>query len=70
MYSTEPPTAAAGTPAPGGGVATLVRPVVGRLVVAPSIALGLAVCVGVTVVFGVWPQPLVDFARAATLIFH
>jgi NADH-quinone oxidoreductase subunit N len=71
MYSTQPAAAvAAGTPAPGGGVATLVRPVVARLAVAPSIAFGLAVCVGVTVVFGVWPQPLVDFARTATLIFH
>jgi NADH-quinone oxidoreductase subunit N len=27
------------------------------------------VCVGVTVLFGVWPQPLIDFANAATLLF-
>lgn len=73
MYSTQPadPGDEATTPGPaGGGVATLVRTPVGRLVVQPSIALGLAVSVGVTVVFGVWPQPLIDFARAATLIFH
>jgi NADH-quinone oxidoreductase subunit N len=55
---------------PDGGVATLVGARVDRLVVAPSTALSLAVTVGVTVVFGVWPQPLIDFARAATLIFH
>ena len=55
---------------PAGGVATLVRPVAERLAVSPSIALGLTICLGVTVVFGVWPQPLIDFARAATLLFH
>jgi NADH-quinone oxidoreductase subunit N len=27
------------------------------------------VCVGVTVLFGVWPQPLIDFANNATLLF-
>jgi NADH-quinone oxidoreductase subunit N len=27
------------------------------------------VCVGVTVLFGVWPQPLIDFANHATLLF-
>ncbi len=72
MFSTEPSGAGVvPVPAPSaGGVATLVRPVVERLVVPPSIALGLAVGCGVTVVFGVWPQPLIDFARAATLIFH
>jgi NADH-quinone oxidoreductase subunit N len=26
-------------------------------------------CVGVTVLFGVWPQPLIDFANHATLLF-
>ena len=32
---------------------------------------GLAIwtCVGVTVLFGVWPQPLIDFANQATLLF-
>ncbi len=32
-------------------------------------ALGIALCVGVTVLFGVWPQPLIDFAHDATLLF-
>jgi NADH-quinone oxidoreductase subunit N len=72
MFSTQPDEGSAeGSPrASAGGVGTLVRPVVARLVVPGSIALGLAVTFGVTVVFGVWPQPLIDFARAATLIFH
>jgi NADH-quinone oxidoreductase subunit N len=73
MYSAQPAgpgDEAAATSGGAGGVATLVHTPVGRLVVQPSVALGLAVSVGVTVVFGVWPQPLIDFARAATLIFH
>jgi NADH:ubiquinone oxidoreductase subunit 2 (subunit N) len=32
-------------------------------------ALAIALCVGVTVLFGVWPQPLIDFANHATLLF-
>ena len=32
-----------------------------------SLAIGL--CVAVTVVFGVWPQPLLDFGNHATLLF-
>ena len=35
--------------------------------VLPAIAIG--VCTGVTVLFGVWPQPLIDFANHATLLF-
>jgi NADH-quinone oxidoreductase subunit N len=38
----------------------------------PVPALGgiaIAVCTGVTVLFGVWPQPLIDFANHATLLF-
>jgi NADH-quinone oxidoreductase subunit N len=29
----------------------------------------IALCTGVTVVFGFWPQPLIDFANHATLLF-
>jgi NADH:ubiquinone oxidoreductase subunit 2 (subunit N) len=29
----------------------------------------IALCTGVTVLFGVWPQPLIDFANHATLLF-
>ncbi len=32
-------------------------------------SVALALCVGVTVVFGVWPAPIVDFAHQATLLF-
>jgi NADH-quinone oxidoreductase subunit N len=32
-------------------------------------AVAIGVCVGVTVLFGVWPQPLIDFANHATLLF-
>jgi hypothetical protein len=32
-------------------------------------ALAIALCTGVTVLFGVWPQPLIDFANRATLLF-
>jgi NADH-quinone oxidoreductase subunit N len=32
-------------------------------------SLSIGLCVGVTVLFGVWPQPLLDFANHATLLF-
>jgi NADH-quinone oxidoreductase subunit N len=32
-------------------------------------ALAIGICTGVTVLFGVWPQPLIDFANHATLLF-
>ena len=32
-------------------------------------SIAIAVCTGVTVLFGVWPAPVVEFARAATLLF-
>ena len=36
----------------------------------PALAgLSIALCTGVTVLFGVWPQPLIDFANHATLLF-
>jgi len=38
--------------------------------VPPTVAAAIAVCVGVTVLFGVWPAPLVDFAHQATLLFR
>jgi hypothetical protein len=37
--------------------------------VSPWVATSLVCTVGATIVFGVWPQPLVDFAHLATLIF-
>ena len=39
-------------------------------VAVPALAgLAIALCTGVTVLFGVWPQPLIDFAHQATLLF-
>ncbi len=32
-------------------------------------ALAIGICTGVTVLFGVWPQPLISFANHATLLF-
>jgi NADH-quinone oxidoreductase subunit N len=32
-------------------------------------ALAIGLCTGVTLLFGVWPQPLIDFASHATLLF-
>ncbi len=32
-------------------------------------ALAIGLCTGVTVLFGVWPEPLIDFADKATLLF-
>jgi hypothetical protein len=32
-------------------------------------ALAIGLCTGVTVLFGVWPQPLISFAHDATLLF-
>jgi NADH-quinone oxidoreductase subunit N len=40
-----------------------------RVVVSPWVATGIAICVATTLVFGIWPQPLVDFAHQATFIF-
>jgi NADH-quinone oxidoreductase subunit N len=33
-------------------------------------AVAIGVCTGVTVLFGVWPQPLINFASHATLLFQ
>jgi NADH:ubiquinone oxidoreductase subunit 2 (subunit N) len=41
----------------------------GRVPVPPLTGLAIALCTGVTVLFGVWPQPLIDFANHATLLF-
>jgi NADH:ubiquinone oxidoreductase subunit 5 (subunit L)/multisubunit Na+/H+ antiporter MnhA subunit len=41
----------------------------GRVPVPALSGLAIALCTGVTVLFGVWPQPLIDFANHATLLF-
>jgi hypothetical protein len=35
--------------------------------VAPSVVVAIAVCVAVTVLFGLWPAPIVNFAHHALL---
>jgi len=39
------------------------------IAVSPWVISGLMLCVGATVVFGIWPQPIVEFAHQATLLF-
>ena len=39
-------------------------------VVPLSIATAIAICGGFTVLFGIWPSPIVNFAHAATLLLH
>jgi NADH-quinone oxidoreductase subunit N len=35
-----------------------------------SVATGITICAGFTVLFGVWPSPIINFAHAATLLLH
>jgi formate hydrogenlyase subunit 3/multisubunit Na+/H+ antiporter MnhD subunit len=41
-----------------------------RKVVPLSIATAIAICAGFTVLFGLWPSPIINFAHAATLLLH
>ncbi len=41
----------------------------GESAVSPTTVAAIAVCVAVTILFGVWPAPLLDFAHKATLLF-
>jgi NADH-quinone oxidoreductase subunit N len=61
------------------GVATLTTtadagaalgPLENQPVVPLSVATGIAICAGFTVLFGVWPSPIINFAHAATLLLH
>jgi hypothetical protein len=40
------------------------------LPVSPTTVVAIGVCVAVTVLFGIWPAPVVDFAHQATLLFR
>jgi NADH-quinone oxidoreductase subunit N len=67
-----PLEAPAGGEEAGGPVAVVVESpddVVSSPVGAPT-ASAIAVCVAVTVVFGIWPAPIVNFAHQATLLFR
>jgi NADH:ubiquinone oxidoreductase subunit 2 (subunit N) len=41
----------------------------GEAPVSATTVAAIAVCLVVTVLFGVWPAPVVDFAHKATLLF-
>jgi NADH-quinone oxidoreductase subunit N len=41
----------------------------GQLGVSPWLFTGIVLCLSVTILFGFWPQPLVDFATHAKLLF-
>jgi NADH:ubiquinone oxidoreductase subunit 2 (subunit N) len=68
----------AGAPSPtlvgageAGAVAVVTRPPVeGEAEIPAGVAFGVALCVLVTVVFGIWPQPLTSFAQHATLLLR
>ncbi len=42
----------------------------GKLNISPWLFTGIVLCLSVTVLFGFWPQPLVDFATHARLLFR
>ena len=43
---------------------------VGVVPVPLSIATAITICAGFTVLFGIWPSPIINFAHAATLLLH
>lgn len=59
--------------ATGSGVGTAVLERVRTttpIAVSPWTGTALVLTLGATVVFGIWPQPLISFAHQATLLFH
>ena len=52
-----------------GGLALAEPPATDRVQIPPGITIALAICLAVTIVFGVYPTPLIHFARHATLFF-
>ncbi len=52
-----------------GGLALADPPETTRIPIPATIYIALFFCVGFTVVFGVWPAPMIHFARHATLFF-
>lgn len=52
-----------------GGLALADPPETSRIPIPGAIYIALAICIGFTVVFGVWPAPMIHFARHATLFF-
>jgi NADH-quinone oxidoreductase subunit N len=69
LLDREADTAEAPGPATLGPTETGDRPASSLVPVPRLTAAAITLCVGVTVVFGVWPGPLIDFAHRATLLF-
>jgi NADH-quinone oxidoreductase subunit N len=53
----------------GGGTATLVVSTATTVIVPTTVAIAIAICVAFTVVFGIFPGPVIHFAERATLLF-
>ena len=56
-------------PAGSGGVVVAAPPATRQLVIPAGTAIALAICVAFTIVFGLVPAPVIDFAKHATLLF-
>ena len=52
-----------------GGLALADPPETSRIPIPGTIYIALAICIGFTIIFGVWPAPMIHFARHATLFF-
>jgi len=63
--SSPPPSEAHGN----GGVAIAAPPETGRIIVPVGTGIALALCVIFTIAVGIVPQPVIGFARHATLLF-
>lgn len=60
---------AGAAPAVLGGVALAAPPETGQVVVPRTVAVALVICVAFTIIFGVYPTPLIHFAKHAVLLF-
>ena len=56
-------------PAGSGGVAVAAPPATRRLVIPRGTAVAIGICLAFTIVFGLVPGPMIDFAKSATLLF-
>jgi NADH-quinone oxidoreductase subunit N len=57
------------TSSPAVSTGSAVATIQDRITVPPGIALTLFLCVGVTLVFGIWPAPILNFAHNATVLY-
>jgi hypothetical protein len=52
-----------------GGLALAAPPDTARVTIPAGVVIALAICLAFTIGFGVYPSPLIHFARHATLFF-